>query len=377
MSRASRDVAIVGGGIVGAAAADALAREGIGVVLVESGIPGGGATAASMGHIVVMDDSPAQFELTHYCRALWDALVEELPEDCEVDRCGTIWIAADEAEMAAVERKRDYYAEHGVAVEVLDSGALAEAEPSLRGSLAGGLRVAGDMVVYAPCVVRRLIERAKARGAQVRTGSNVVELTDDGVRLSDGSTVSAGLTVIATGIGAADLVPGLRVRPRKGHLLITDRYPGAVRHQLIELGYLQSAHSDVADSVALNVQPRRTGQLLIGSSRQYDDRTGAVRTSIVSRMARRAVEYLPGLGQASVIRAWTGFRAATDDGLPLIGPAPGRDRVYLATGHEGLGITMSLGTAELLVDHVLRRESKIASEPYLPTREGRGGTHGR
>ena len=51
--------------------------------------------------------------------------------------------------------------------------------------------------------------------------------------------------------------------------MITDRYPGFLRHQLVELGYLKSAHSVSSDSVAFNVQPRRTGQILIGSSRQY------------------------------------------------------------------------------------------------------------
>ena len=73
----------------------------------------------------------------------------------------------------------------------------------------------------------------------------------------------------ATGAWAPELTPGVEVRKRKGHLVITDRYPGYVRHQLVELGYLKSAHSTIADSVAFNVQPRRTGQLLIGSSRQY------------------------------------------------------------------------------------------------------------
>ena len=63
------------------------------------------------------------------------------------------------------------------------------------------------------------------------------------------------------------LFPSLAVRPRKGHLAITDRYPGFVRHQLVELGYLKSAHGAANESVAFNVQPRATGQVLIGSSR--------------------------------------------------------------------------------------------------------------
>jgi glycine/D-amino acid oxidase-like deaminating enzyme len=159
------------------------------------------------------------------------------------------------------------------------------------------------------------------------------------------------------------------VTKRKGHLLITDRYPGFVRHQLVELGYLKSAHSLTADSVAFNAQPRRTGQILIGSSRQYGAESAQVETGISSRMLRRAEEYLPGLAQLSSIRSWAGFRPATSGKLPLIGPLPDDRTLYLATGHEGLGITTSLATARLLADQILGQQTAIPSEPYLPSRE--------
>jgi glycine/D-amino acid oxidase-like deaminating enzyme len=164
------------------------------------------------------------------------------------------------------------------------------------------------------------------------------------------------------------LTPGLAIKKRKGHLVITDRYPGFVRHQLVELGYLTSAHSTTGDSVAFNVQPRQTGQVLIGSSRQYHVEDKHVDNPILQRMLRRAEEYMPALAQMSTIRVWTGFRAATPDKLPLIGPWPGDTTVFLATGHEGLGITTSLATARLLVDQIAGRKAAIPVEPYLPVR---------
>ena len=164
------------------------------------------------------------------------------------------------------------------------------------------------------------------------------------------------------------LTPGIEVKKRKGHLLITDRYPQFLRHQLVELGYLKSAHSLTADSVAFNIQPRKTGQLLIGSSRQFEVDDSGIDTPILTRMLHRAIEYLPGLRKLSTLRAWTGFRAATPDKLPLIGPHAEHKRLYLATGHEGLGITTSLGTAKLLLAQILNREPAISVEPYLPAR---------
>jgi glycine/D-amino acid oxidase-like deaminating enzyme len=359
------DAIVVGAGIVGAACARELSDSGLRVTVCESGIVGGGATAAGMGHLAVMDDSEAQFALTSYSQSLWRRLAAELPKDAEYLPCGSLWIAADEEEMAEVHRKDRYYRERGIPVEVLDEKQLAEAEPNLRPGMAGGLIMHADAVCYPPCAAKYLLERS---GAQLLQGKRVVAADDSGVRFADGMELAAGAVVMATGAAVTDLFPELAVAPRKGHLLITDRYPGFVKHQLIELGYLKSAHSIASDSVAFNVQPRRTGQLLIGSSRQYGVTDGAVESAMLSRMLRRALEYMPGLQQLSSIRTWTGFRAATPDKLPLVGRAPGLRNVLLATGHEGLGISTSLATARLIGDELLGRFSAIPREPYHPAR---------
>jgi glycine/D-amino acid oxidase-like deaminating enzyme len=107
LNNAAYDGAIVGAGIVGAACADEFARRGMHVVVVDRDFVGSGATAAGMGHIVVMDDSEAQFALTRYSQQLWQELRRELPDDVEYEQCGTVWVAADEEELMQVRRKRD------------------------------------------------------------------------------------------------------------------------------------------------------------------------------------------------------------------------------------------------------------------------------
>jgi glycine/D-amino acid oxidase-like deaminating enzyme len=356
---------VAGGGIVGAACASEFARAGLSVALVEPKAIGGGATAAGMGHLAVMDDSEAQFALTRYSQLLWKNLAERLPASAEYLSCGAIWVAADDQEMAEVYRKQRFYNERNTPVEILDSQSLAEAEPQLRPGLAGGLLLVDDAVVYPPCVARFLIEESRAK---IYPGRRIAALSEQGPTLDDGTFLRTGLTVLATGAVAGDLVLGLNIHPRKGHLLITDRHPGFLRHQLIELGYLKSAHSTDSDSVAFNAQPRLTGQILIGSSRQYGVNDPKIDSQIMNRMLQRALEYMPGLANLSGIRAWTGFRAATPDKLPLIGLCPGYEKVYLATGHEGLGIATSMATARLLSDMILGRESEISREPYQPLR---------
>jgi len=371
----SWDAIIVGAGIVGAACAWECAKRGMRTAIVEANSIGGGATAAGMGHVVVMDDSPAQLALTHYSQTLWQELSKTLTEDAEYEACGTLWVAADDEEMQEVQRKRDLYAAAGVATEVLDGPALKDAEPQLRSPLAGALLVPSDAVVYPPCAAGYLMKEAQRLGAQLYR-RKAHSLQAGTVRLEDGTQMNSWRIIIASGADACELVPGLPIKKRKGHLVITDRYPGFVRHQLVELGYLKSAHSSTADSVAFNVQPRKTGQLLIGSSRQYGAEDAAVNPQILSAMTERAQWYLPKIGELSAIRVWTGFRAATPDKLPLIGPWPEDDSVLLATGHEGLGITTSLGTASILADQLEGAATSIPSDPYLPARFARSTAHG-
>lgn len=362
------DVVIVGAGIVGAACADEFSRRRMHVVVVDRDIVGGGATAAGMGHIVVMDDSEAQFALTRYSQQLWQTLRPQLPDDVEYEQCGTIWVAADTQEMNEVRRKHDYYGARNVPTEIIDAKTLQTLEPNLRDGLAGGLLVPEDGVLYPPCAARFLLDRAQMHGAELWLGASAVKIGNQSLQLSDGSRIAAGIVVNAGGAWSPELLPALEIKKRKGHLVITDRYPGFVRHQLVELGYLKSAHSLTSDSVAFNVQPRRTGQILIGSSRQYGAEDKEVDHDIVGRMLQRAQEYIPALGRMSAVRTWTGFRAATPDKLPLIGPWPGDKSLFLATGHEGLGITTSLATARILVDQITGTKSEISIEPYLPSR---------
>lgn len=369
------DAVIVGAGIVGAACAEEFASRDMRVAIIERDVVGSGATAAGMGHIVIMDDSDAQFALTHYSQKLWQALRLILPKDVEYEQCGTIWVAADDEEMAEVWRKQKYYAARGVSAEVLDAKTLKQLEPNLRDGMAGGLLVPEDGVLYPPCACCFLVERAQQRGAKLILGA-ATQIGKGRVGLSDGSEVRAEILVNAAGSWAPELTPGIDVKKRKGHLLITDRYQGFLRHQLVELGYLKIAHSvSGGDSVAFNVQPRQTGQVLIGSSRQYGAEHKHVDHDILARMLQRAQEYLPAVGEMSAVRTWTGFRAATPDKLPLIGPSCGDRSLFLATGHEGLGITTSLATARILVDQITGANPEIPITPYLPSRTAKEHVH--
>ncbi|VEI18711.1 Glycine oxidase [Serratia plymuthica] len=355
---------VVGAGIIGAACAWRLAQEGHQVLLVDNQRPG--ATAAGMGHLVCMDDNPAELALSAYSSQLWRDVVVRMPESCAWRGCGTLWLAEREDEMAIAELKQRRMAEYGVLSETLGAAKVTRLEPMLRPGLAGGLRVPGDGIVYAPNVARWLQTDAGAAISVI--AGEAVMLEDQTVVLASGERLTASVVVLACGLQADRLLAQPLLKAKKGHLAITDRYPQQVRHQLVELGYGASAHACDGTSVAFNVQARPTGQLLIGSSRQFGASDTDIDMPILAAMLARAQTFLPSLAQLNIIRCWTGLRAASADGLPLLGPHPQHSWLWLALGHEGLGVTTALGSAALIAAQIQNHRPAIDDTPYLAAR---------
>lgn len=356
------DVIIIGAGIVGAACAHELAKRGQRVLVLDAGLRA--ATAAGMGHLIVLDDNPAELALSQYSVQRWRDWARAMPDDCAYRQNGTLWLAANAEEMAVAEAKYQVLRDHGLACELLGTGALRAAEPELREGLHGGLRVSGDGILYAPNAARWLLDHPLIEQRQAR----VVEIDGNRVHLEGGARLGAQAVILAGGTHVTELCPELPVEPKKGHLLITDRYPGRISHTLVELGYVTSAHNVSGPSTAANIQPRPTGQLFIGASRQFNTTDPEVEPWMLAKMLQRAVDYLPGLAELNGIRAWTGFRAASPDGLPLLGEHPQRPSLWLAVGHEGLGVTTAPGSADLLVAQLLGEAAPLPLEPYLPQR---------
>ena len=369
--RSTVDVAIVGGGIVGCACARAASRAGLRVALFEGQRIGAGATAAAMGHLVTIDDDPAEFALARLSMRLW----RQWSGWNAIERrtTGTLWLAETAAQRDAAQAKLARLRAAGLAAQWLEPEALHAVEPRLARDLAGGLRVSGDEVAFGPEMAARLATDVRAAGGRVEEMRPVAALRRDGLLLADGGRVVAGHVLLAAGCDSVRLWPAgspLALRPRKGQLGITDRHPGFIHHALVELGYIDAAHGDADEAVAFNAQPRASGQVLLGSTRSYRDTDAAVDPALLARMVRRARRFLPGIGGLQMLRCWAGFRPATPDGRPLIGRIPGSERgnQWVATGHEGLGLTTATGTASVWLDLLLGRTPAIDPAPYAPDR---------
>ncbi len=364
----SHDVLVIGAGIVGAACALALREEGMDVGLLDAATPGAGVTAAGMGHLVALDETEDELDLCLLSLGLWRDFFAANPGIGEPLHCGTLWVAEDEHQLAEAQRRAERLSARGCSADALDAHQLRKLEPALRRGLCGGVRVRGDSVVYPPAVANFLARRLVGLGGALYLGQRVVAIGAGGLTLANGQHMDAGRVVVAAGADVAALLPEVPVAPRKGHLAITDRYPGRLAHQVVSMNYGQFASGGDALSVAANVQPRSSGQWLVGSCRQDGQGDTTVDPKVLAMVLRAAIGLLPCLAHMNILRAWTGMRPASPDGRPLLGAHPGRPGVWLACGHEGLGVTTAFGSARLLADQLLGRASDIDAAPYAPSR---------
>jgi len=362
------DVAIVGGGIVGAACAFYAARDGLRVYACDRGAAGGGTTGTGSGHIVAMDAPPEMLALTRYSQRLWQELAPSLPATACYRERGTIWTARSEAELGELDEKESVFRSAGVPTERLDPGQLRVAEPLLVPDLAGGLRVPEDALVEPVAATEFLWRSARARGARVEPHRAVRRLRDGVVEFSDGSEVRAQEIVNAAGVDAPELSPTCAIEPRRGHLLRLGPAPGALSHAVVEVGYTGSTRSDEPVSVAFNAQPQVDGSILLGSSRERGVRDPGVDPAVIDRVRERARSFAPRLAALPTLEVRSGVRPATADHRPWIGRLPGTVGQWVAAGHEGLGITASLGTGRIIADLLKGRPAAIPIAGFSPTR---------
>jgi glycine/D-amino acid oxidase-like deaminating enzyme len=343
------------------------------VVIVDPNAMGAGATNLSYGSLCLLDQTPAQFALTRYGLALWDKLVEFLPPDCEYRRCGTVWLAFDHNQSRELLAKSDILNRQGIRAESLNPRQIAEAEPGVSAVAAGGLLVPGDSWLRASRAAEFLFQLAAKKGAR-HLRQQVVALAHHELLLKDGSSLFAGSIVNAAGNDAPSITPELPLTYVKSHILVVESPAVCTRHQLSAAASEQPP--DVEGKVRFVAYQKEAGannaaEVWIGSSVQPAPGPSAsrqVESKLVAFMLRRAIEIVPAIGRARPLRSWTGLRARTADGLPLIGRLPGDDSLFVAAAHNAYGASTALATARLIAAELLCQTPEIDPSPYLPDR---------
>jgi glycine oxidase len=355
------EAVVIGGGVMGLAAARDLRRAGFAVTLVERAQPGRAASWASAGIIgaTLRDESDPSFALRRLSRQLWpafaEALVAESGMDPEYREMGCIQVATDEAELEWMRR-----AARGEEATYLDGAALRQAEPSLAAHLPGGIRVAGGNVDNRR-LCRALEIAVRRAGVTLMTGAEVRGVTSSGGRVTGVETATGRLTadliVMAAGAWSATiegLEPRPPIAPQRGQILALDQARVGIHHVLLTPG----------DPYFV---PRSDGRLVVGATREEAGWDASLTAGGIAWLLNRAMEVVPSLGDCPILEMWTGFRPLSADGLPLIGRGA-LNGLFLLTGHGPSGIAPLPGSVALLMALVTGTAPPIDPQAFDPMR---------
>lgn len=372
---------VVGAGIVGAATCYFLSRRGFRVRLIEASAPSAAASGAADGAVSVASKRPGAMMTAALAGiALYRRLERDGPFAGLFKTRPTVMVAEDDREAERLVEHAAALAGEGMRLRHLEGQALRRHLPGVAHHVRLAVEVGEEGHAIGYEIVRRLIA---ASGVTVERGIAVTGLAPvDGrtgmtaVRTARG-VVEADHVVIAAGGGSAALL-GLpdATRPRKGQLVVTERSPAlaaSLPGSLMSCRYLLSkdairaASAETGRRFGLVIDPLRTGQFLIGSTREERDDTGNDHDA-VSRLLASAVKLMPALARLRAIRVFAGVRTATRDGLPIVGRMPGFDNLLVATGFEGDGICLGPLIGREIARLVAGETPELDLAPFAPGR---------
>jgi glycine/D-amino acid oxidase-like deaminating enzyme len=266
----------------------------------------------------------------------------------------------------------------GIAGEWLDGTDLVKLEKNLAPDLMGGVFFPDDACVDARKATSAMIQNAARAGLNLYRNYEVTEVEESPgggswqVRTRN-ATFESGIVVCAAGVWSSSICAGVGIslptRPRKGHILVTERLPGLIAHPMLEGDYTTTVHSEAQDiEVAFVAEMAAEGTILLGSSRQFVGFDRSVSPSVIQEIAARAIRFIPKLKEALCIRSFAGLRPWSPDHLPLIGPYATVSDFYVATGHEGAGIGLAPVTGKMISEWISGVERTSLMTQVSPAR---------
>jgi sarcosine oxidase subunit beta len=369
-------ILVIGAGIIGSAIACFAVRAGHEVIVLERGAPASGTSSRCEGNILVSDkDRGPELALARYSLDLWTGELAEHARSWEFEKKGGLIVASRPASLAAL---NTLVAGQGdLVTHTLDASQVREIEPHLSGAVIGGVLYPQDSQVQPMLAAAHLLRLARAGGADLRTHTPVTDFVRRGDRVRGVRTpagdLEADAVINATGTWAGDLAAlagvSVPVLPRRGYVLVTEPLPPLVHHKVYAAEYVGDVgSSDGALQSSPVVEGTPAGTVLIGSSRERVGFDQSVSTAAIARIAQGAVDLFPRLARARILRHYHGFRPYCPDHLPVIGHDPRAPGLWHASGHEGAGIGLSVGTAKLLVQALSGETPDLDLTPFAPER---------
>ncbi len=374
------DVIVIGAGVVGCSVAYYLAREGVGVTLQERHAIGSGASAHATGSLSLLgaEFSPgASFELARASYAEFPQIVPELESATGMDllyqRRPSLRLALDDEEADLIKSLMAWQQPH-VRMRWIETREIQAIEPRLSPSIIGGVYEDESAQLDSYRLNLALARGAELSGATM-LNREVTGLVANGATISGVKTTSGdlhcGAVVVAAGTWSRAFTPWLDfpvpVRPMKGERLLLN-YPGEPLAALIsspKRGHMISRLDGLTSVGSTGGRDYDQRELFAGE--EFDRQpTESARLELL----RRAIDVLPDLERAELVQQLAGSRPLSPDSKPIIGPVPGRDGAFLATGHTTKGIHLGPITGRIIADYICRGSTQVVSDlgEFLPDR---------
>lgn len=366
----SCDVAVIGGGITGALVADALAAEGVDVVLLDRRDVAAGSTAASTSLLqyeidvelvdlidrVGEDDAVRAYRLGLEAIDRIEILTAEIGDDCDFRRRDSLYLASKPSHVAKLRREFECRRRAGFDVQFLEAGRLAE---EYGFSAPAAILSGGDAEIDVHRLTHGLLRRSRERGCRIYDRTEVSKIRRSGgratLRTDRGPAVRARRIVFATGYESQSYL-----RRKVGDLISTF----AVVSEPMEPFPEWPGRCLVWETARPYFYLRSTpdGRILMGGGDE-DDADDHRRDGLIGRKSaylRRRFRALFPSADFEVAFAWAGVFGETEEGLARIGRPPERPDDYFAMGYGGNGITMSVTASRLITDDFLGRDNPDA-----------------
>lgn len=353
------DVVVIGGGVIGCAAAYALSDEGLRVVVLERDRVGAHASGGAAGILSSRDDVPGtpMDIINRASLALHPLYAERLREETRID------VEYQRAGSLTLLRSNEPEPEIRFDARRLDRRELLELEPEIGGEWKGAILHVDDGQVNADRLTHALAEGAARRGVSIRGGTPVTGFRRRGdaiagVMTPDGEIEAEAVVLAAgpwSGILTRDLDLDLPIFPVKGEIVWAKSHPHVLNRPVFAGCYLV---------------PKPEIGLAIGATylRAGFDRTPTIGGAL--ELLAAGVSAVPALRRAAFDRVWSSLRPGTPDGIPILGPVRSLRGLILATGHSAYGITLSLITGELVRNWVLERTQPFPTDAFSFDRFG-------
>lgn len=360
------EIAVVGGGLVGAAIAVGLAGCGLQPLVLDGEDLDLRASRANFALVWVQGKGVGAPHYALWSRdsaLLWPQFASQLAEETGIDlrlrQNGAFSFALSRGELDHLRHDLEViHHETGGAsppYEVLGHNETRERVPAIGRDVIGSVFSPADGDVNSLRLLRGLHVAMLRRGVAYRSRQTVetIEPLGDGFRLSGhwGSVVAQRI-VLAAGIDNQRLAPmvGLNVplRSSKGQIIVTEKC------------------APFLPFASATVRQADEGGVMIGDSEEMRATTVAARVDIAAVMANRAIKTFPSLAEVNVIRTWAGFRVDTIDGLPVYEQSATHPGAFLVTCHSG--VTLAASHALSLAPQIAGGSLSVALDPFQSRR---------